>query len=248
MRLPIGVQLYSVRDETAKDFPGTLEKVAGIGYKGVEFAGFGDIPASRMKALLDSLGLKAVGSHTSLELLQDKLQEVIDYNLEIGNKYVICPWAGYETKEDYIKTSYLFNEIGAKCKAAGLRFGYHNHDHEFTQFDGEYGLDILFGNTDPENMIAELDTCWVFFAGVDPAGYIRKYNGRCPLVHLKDLQSKDGKKFAEVGSGVIDVKAIVKAAEEAGTEWLVVEQDACYRPSLESIKISYDNLKKMNLI
>ena len=153
MSLPVALQLYTVRDETEKDFIGTLEKVAEMGYKGVEFAGFGDIPASRMKATLDRLGLKAVGSHTGPDLLKEKLDEVIKYNLEIGNKYIICPWAPFETKDDYVNAACLFNKIGARCKDSGLQFAYHNHDFEFKVFDGEYGLEILYNGTKPENMV-----------------------------------------------------------------------------------------------
>ena len=248
MSLPVALQLYSVRDKTAVDFIGTLEKVAAMGYKGVEFAGFGDIPAARMKEALDKLGLKAVGSHTGLDLLKNKLNEVIEYNIEIGCKYIICPYNTYESKEDYLEAAKLYNEIGEKCKARGLQFAYHNHDFELASFDGEYGLDILFRDTTPENMAAEIDTCWVFFAGLDPAEYVRKYKGRCPLVHLKDLKEKGSKEFIENGDGIIDTPAVVKAAEESGAEWLIVEMDSCPRPSLESVKISLDNLKRMKLV
>lgn len=245
MSLPVALQLYTVRDETAKDFIGTLEKVAAMGYDGVEFAGFGDIPATQMKAVLDRLGLKAVGSHTMPDLLKEKLDEVIKYNLEIGNKYVICPWAPFKTKEDYVNAVRLFNEIGARCRENGLQFVYHNHDFEFTKFDGEYGLDILYNGTTPENMVAEIDTCWAFYAGVDPADYVRKYKGRCPLVHIKDLKTKENKEFIEVGYGVIDIPEIVKAANEIGSEWLIVEIDTCPKPTLESAKISVDYLKSL---
>lgn len=248
MALPIALQLYTVRDETAKDFIGTLEKVSAMGYQGIEFAGFGDIPATKMKTALDRLDLKAVGSHTGIDLLKNKLDEVIKYNLEIGSKYVICPWVKYETKEDYINTAKLLDETGAKCRTQGLQLGYHNHDFEFVKFDGEFGLDILYTRTSPENLVAEFDTCWVSFAGVEPGKYIGKYRRRCPLIHLKDLKSIEQKEFIEVGDGVVNVKGVVKAAEVAGSEWLIVEMDSCPRPTLESAKISIDNLKKMNLI
>ena len=248
MTLPIALQLYTVRDETGKDFIGTLEKVAAMGYKGVEFAGFGDIPAKRMKETLDRLGLKAAGSHTGIDLLKDKLDEVIEYNLEIGNKYVICPWAPFKTKEDYVDAARLFNEIGAKCKARGIQLAYHNHDFEFVAFDGVYGLDILYSGTSSENLVVELDTCWVFFAGVDPVEYIGKYKGRIPLVHLKDLKTKDRNDMIELGDGMIDIEAIARAAEAAGSEWLVVEMDTCPRPTLESARICIENLKKMKVI
>ncbi len=248
MSLPIALQLYTVRDETAKDFIGTMEKVAAMGYAGVEFAGFGDVPAAKMRAALGRLGLKAAGSHTGLDLLRDRLDEVIEYNLEIGNKYVVCPWATYQTKEDYINMAKFLEQTGVKCREKGLQLAYHNHDFEFNSFDGEYALDILYRETSPGNLAAEIDTCWVFYAGVDPVGYIEKYKGRCPLIHLKDLKEKGEKEFIEVGDGVIDITAIAGAAEKAGAQWLIVETDICPRPTLESAKISLENLKRMKLV
>lgn len=247
MNLPIALQLYSVRTEMARDFEGTLKKVAGIGYKGVEFAGFGGIPAERMKNLLNELGLVPVGSHTALKLLMEKPDEVIEYNLAIGCNYVICPYNEYRSKEDYIKFSNIYNEIGEKIREAGLEFLYHNHDHEFTKYDGEYGLEILFAGTKPENMAAELDAGWVFYAGVDAPAYIRAYKGRCPLIHMKDFSSIDNRNFTEIGNGIIDINAISQAAADAGTQWLIVEHDECSMPELDSVRISFENLKRMKL-
>jgi len=244
----ISVQLYTLREEAGRDFIGTLEAVAKIGYQGVEFAGYGGIAAKEMRKYLNGFGLKATGSHVALDLLTNNLDEVIEYNLEIGNKFIICPWNKYESKEDYIKTAELLNEIGCKCKENGLIFGYHNHNHEFEAFDGEYGLDIIYKNTDPQLVIAEIDTYWVYYAGVNPVVYIRKYAGRCRLIHLKDMEAGESKAFAEVGSGIIDIKSIIQAGKDSGCEWFVVEQDVCKRPALESVKISFENLKKMNII
>jgi sugar phosphate isomerase/epimerase len=245
MKLPIALQLYSVRGDTERDMLGTLEKVAGMGYTGVEFAGFGDIPAKKMKAELEKLGLKAVASHTRIQLLKEKLDEAIEYNLEIGSKYIICPSNKYEAREDFLQTARLLDEVGEKCRAAGLRLGYHNHDFEFKTYDGEYGLDILFRNTKPDNLAAEIDSGWAFYAGVDPAEYIGGYRGRCPLVHVKDFLTRGERSFTEIGSGIVDIGAVIRAAEAAGAEWLIVEQDASSRPMLESVKICFDNLSKL---
>lgn len=245
MKLPIALQLYSVRDETEKDMLGTLKKVAGMGYTGVEFAGFGGIPAGQMKAELAALGLKPIANHTGIKLLKERLEEEIEYNLEVGIKYIICPFNSYESKEDYLKTAAFLSETGEKCKASGLQLGYHNHAFEFTAYDGEYGLDILYRETSAGNLTAEIDSGWVFFAGVDPAEYILKYKGRCPLIHVKDFLTKGERTFTEIGNGIIDMKAIISAAEAAGTEWLIVEQDVSSRTSLESAKICIDNLSKL---
>ncbi|MCG8500758.1 MAG: sugar phosphate isomerase/epimerase [Firmicutes bacterium] len=245
MNIPVALQLYTLREETEKDFIGTLEKVAAIGYQGVEFAGYGGLSASELKACLDRLGLKAAGSHVSMDQLTSNLDEVIAFNKAIGNAYIICPWAEFETKEDYINTAKKFNEIGQRCNENGLIFCYHNHDHEFDVVDGNYGLDILYGES-AENLVkAEIDTYWVQYAGVDPVGYIKQYRGRCPLIHLKDMEAGEKKDYAEIGNGVMDIKAIVDAAKENGAKWLVVEQDECKRQPLESVTISFENLKKM---
>jgi len=245
MSLPIALQLYTVRDETERDFLGTLEKVAKMGYKGVEFAGYGDITAKQMNSSLKELGLVATASHAGMKLLQEKLDEAIEYSLEIGSKYIVCSSNRCETMDDFLKSSEFFDQVGEKCRANGLSLGYHNHDFEFVKVNGEYALDLLFSKTKPENLFAEIDTCWVYFAGVDPSAYVRKYSGRCPLIHLKDLKVRGEKVFTEVGSGIIDVRSVIKASEEYGAEWMIVEQDSASIPTLDSARISLDNLKKM---
>lgn len=245
--MEISLQLYTVREETAKDFIGTLEKVAGVGYTGVEFAGYGDITAKEMKANLDRLGLKAVGSHVPVDRLKNNLAEEIEYNLEIGNRYIVCPWAKYEGADSFKAMAGFLNKVGAECKKSGLQLCYHNHAFEFEKFDGTYGLDIIYGNTDPELVKAELDTYWVKYAGIEPTEYITKYSGRCALIHLKDMEGDAERAFAEVGEGIIDIASIIKTGIKAGAKHFIVEQDRCKRPSLESIGISYTNLSKMNL-
>ncbi len=247
MNLPVSLQLYSVRDETKNDFIGTLEKVAEMGYYGVEFAGYGEIPASKMKETLDRLGLKAVGSHIPTPRLQDYLDEEIEFNLEVGNKYIICPYGKFETLSELMESISFYKKVAKKCKEKGLQFCYHNHAHEFEMIDGKHQLDIIYEETDPLMVMAELDTYWVKRAGVDPVGYIEKYSGRCPLIHLKDMDPED-QSFAEIGNGTMNIKAIIEAAKKAGTEHLVVEQDRCKRPPLESVKISIDNLKNKIMV
>lgn len=246
--MELSLQLYTVREETARDFTGTLEKVAAIGYTGVEFAGYGNIPASEMKNTLDRLGLAAVGSHVGIARLKSNLEDEIAYNLEIGNKYIICPYNIYANREDYVNTARFLNEAGEKCLKNGLRLGYHNHAHEFQSFDGEYGLDILYKETNHEYLFAEIDICWVNRAGLDPAEYIKKYAGRCPLIHLKDRKDTEDICFAEVGDGIVDIPSVIKAGKESGAEYFIVEQDRSARLSLDSARISFENIKKMNLL
>ena len=244
MKLPIALQLYTVREETEKDFLGTLEKVAELGYQGVEFAGFGDLEASELKAQLDRLGLKAVGSHTPIDFLRNSLDEVIAYNLKIQNKHIVVPYAEYKSKADFLKMAEELKEIGTVLQEKGLKLLYHNHDQEFEEFDGEYGLDLIYDNIDSDLLQVELDTFWVKKAGIDPVKYLSKYSQRTPLVHLKDMDAETGV-FAELGEGMMDIAMIIEQAEKGTTEWLIVEQDICRRPALESIEISINYLRKL---
>ena len=246
MGIPVALQLYTVRDECAKDFSGTLEKVAKMGYAGVEFAGYGGYSAADLKARLEKLGLMPVGSHVDLSLLEKDLNAVISFCGELGSTYIVCPHADIKDAAGVEKYASAFNAYGERIQAAGMEFCYHNHSHELAKVDGGFALDLLFSKTDPSLVEIELDTCWIHAAGADPVAYIERYAGRCPVIHVKDIKG-DGKTLTEVGTGVVDVKAIVRAAEKNAVEWLVVEQDACDKPSLESARISLENLKKMGL-
>ncbi|MCM0650849.1 sugar phosphate isomerase/epimerase [Clostridium swellfunianum] len=247
MNIPVALQLYTLRSELEKDFIGTLKKVADLGYKGVEFAGFGGFSALELKSYLDAFGLKPAGAHIGIEQLTGNLDQVIDYNLQLGNKYIVCPWASFEGKEDYLKMAELLKEVGTKLKNSGLQLCYHNHAHELEKFEGEYGLDIIYNKVPAELLKAEIDTYWVTYAGLNPVEYIKKYADRIPLLHIKDMENSENREFAEIGTGTIDIKAIAKQSEKNETEWLIVEQDVCKREPLESVRISLENLRKMNL-
>lgn len=249
-KMGIGLQMYTLRDETAQDFRGTLRKVAELGYEGVEFAGYGDIPAEEMKTLLQELGLKAIGSHVGIELLREDLQKEIDYLKTIGAKYMMCPYVAPEDREDAEGWKNLFaflEEVGAEARKQGLIFGYHNHAFEFeAEVDGEFVFDAMYSTTSPDAVQVEMDVCWVQFAGQDPLAYIPKYAGRLPLLHLKDFsKDADGNmQTLELSQGSVDLPAVIKAASDAGTEWLIVEQDVCQNPPLQSVSNSLNWLKE----
>jgi len=246
MSLPIALQLYSIKDEIEKNFELSLRRVAKIGYSGVEFAGYGGLTSLKLKALLDELGLKVCGSHVSLDELTNNIDNVIEYNLEIGNPYIICPYALYNDKVDFEKMAEKLNALAKKCSEKGVLLGYHNHGHEFQKFEGEYGLDIIYRETDAKLVKAEIDTYWVKYAGLDPVEYIKKHAGRCDLIHIKDMEIIDGeKRSTEVGNGIMDIKSIIEEAEKQGAKWLIVEQEFFNKPSLESVEIGYKNLKKL---
>lgn len=249
-KIPIALQMYTLRELAEEDFVGTLRSVAQIGYAGVEFVGYGGLSAAEIKALLEELGLRPAGSHVSLELLENELDSVIEYSLEIGNPYVVCPSLPPDRRRDgpsLRAVAQSLNHIGAACKEQGLRFCYHNHAFEFQTLDGKCIFDILFENTDPELVGAEVDTYWVQFAGLDPAELIQRYSDRVRLVHLKDMDPQD-RSFAEVGEGILDWRAIFSASEAAGAEWYIVEQDRCKRPPLESVRLSLENLRAMGMV
>jgi len=242
----IALQLYTVRDEIEKNLAGTLRKVAEIGYAGVEFAGFGEWEAAELKSLLAELQLEIAGGHVPIDQLEKELDRVIQFTLELGNPYIVCPWIPEERrkdKADWLAIARLFNSIGEKCAENGLTFCYHNHSFEFVKFGDTYALDLLFAATKPELVKAELDTYWIKHGGADPVEYLKCYAGRCPLVHLKDMADDEERSFAEVGEGVLDWDAIFEAAEEGGADWYIVEQDTCPGPPIESARLSFENLK-----
>ncbi|TXK81882.1 sugar phosphate isomerase/epimerase [Paenibacillus sp. N3.4] len=248
-RLGIGVQLYTLRDDMAQDMEGTLRQVAKLGYEGVEFAGYYDKPADELKALLDELGLKAIGSHISLERLRNNLQGEIDYLHTIGAKYAICPYVAAEDRENVEQWKAIIAECEAFAKETnkqGLQFLYHNHDFEFHfKINEEFVFDAMYVKTGEDAINVEMDVCWVQFAGQDPLAYIAKYAGRLPLVHFKDFtKDEEGKLVTlELGLGDVPLKEVITAAEQAGVEWLVVEQDNCQKPPLTSVANSLEWVK-----
>ncbi len=245
-KLPIAVQLYTVRDDAARDFSGTLAKVAEIGYAGVEIAGYNGMSVRALKARLDDLHLFVAGSHIAIDRLENEMAAVVDENLTLGNRYVVVPYLGDDRRQGadgYKKTAAQLNAFGETLQSYGLTLCYHNHDFEFQTLDnGQIGLDILLDNTDATLVKAEVDTFWVLQGGQDPVAFVRKHTGRVPLMHLKDRDPSD-KSFAPVGTGDLPTDELIAAASEIGTEYLIVEQDVCKQPPIESITLSYNNLK-----
>ena len=248
LKKPVALQTFTVRDELAKDYKGTIEQIAKIGYKGIEIGGdLGGMPPAEMRKFIDGLGLKAISYHCMYDQLTDNTQSAIDFAKEFDMKFVVCPVASAETADGWRSLGQSLEKAGAKLHEAGIRLCYHNHAHELKEYDGVRAIDILLGSTSDKLLFWQLDTFWVKTGGVDPTEYIRNYAGRIPLIHLKDMTAGDNPTFAEVGAGILDWKEIFSAADEAVVEWYVVEQDSCQRPPLESIRISLDNLKKIGV-
>jgi len=243
----VALQAYTVRNELAGDYLGTLTRIAEIGYEGVELGPPpADISLDQLKHHLEQIGLRVVGSHGGLQQLSDDLGTQVDYLHTMGGRFLGLSHR-FASRQDVLDAARRFNEIGAACRKEGIQFLYHNHNWEFTRFDGESAYDLLLDATDPELVKMELDTYWVQRAGEDPVAYLNRLCDRCPLLHIKDMEAGEEQFFAEVGEGVLDWDAIFREAEAAGTEWLVVEQDQCRRPALESITISYRNVRKMGI-
>ncbi|WP_062048312.1 sugar phosphate isomerase/epimerase [Bacillus sp. JCM 19034] len=245
--IPVAVQLFTLREECEKDFAGTLKKVADLGYNGVEFAGFNGLSAKEVKVLLDNLGLQAASSHVPLDQLQNNFDQVIEDQKTIGSKYVVCPYLLPEqrTEEYYQALIPFLEEAGAKCREEGITLCYHNHDFELERLqDGRMALEAIFDDTSESNLHTELDVYWLTKAGHQPTEWIERYKGRTPIVHLKDMTTDDEQFFAELGTGGVDIEAVLAKGEEANVEWWVVEQDVSRRTPLESIEISINYLKE----
>lgn len=188
--MPIALQLYSVRDDLAADFEGTLRKVKELGYEGVEFAGLCGLEAHDIRTMLDKLGLVGISAHVPIaDLLADIPKVVGDYKT-IGCQYIAIPWLDENRRPGhpgYAQTLADIRAIAEECARQGLQLLYHNHDFEFVMVDGMYALDRMYAEMPADLLQTELDTCWVNVAGEDPAAYVRKYTGRAPVVHLKDF-------------------------------------------------------------
>jgi sugar phosphate isomerase/epimerase len=244
--LPVGIQLYTVRTLLDTDFTGTVAALAEMGYQGVEFAwNFGGMEPDALAAFLKSVGLQAIGYHTSIEEMQNPDSMTYQYARAVGGKYLTTGLPG-DVAGDW-NAAIARCAAGAKAaKAQGYTFTYHNHAQELALLDGQHALDILYAATDPAEVQAEIDTFWVAKGGAEVVPYIRKHAGRTPEIHAKDMDPATGS-FTEVGNGNLDWSAIVAAAVDGGAEWLIVEQDVCPGNPLDSARASITNLKKMGL-
>jgi len=245
-RIPIALQLYSVREDCAKDLPRTLEAVAKMGYEGVEFAGYYGWKAEDLRRLLDDLGLKVAGTHIGLNtLLGDEYERTVEFNKILGNKYLVVPGLPPErrsSKEAWIETAKLMDEIAAKLKEEGMKLGYHNHAVEFQPIDGEIPWDIFF--TTAKEVFMQLDIGNAMHGGADPIPYLRKYPGRSLTIHLKEYSSTNPK--ALIGEGEVNWKEVFELCETVGgTEWYIVEQESYAYPPLECVERCLKNLKAM---
>lgn len=244
----IGVQLYTVRGDMAKDFDGSLKKIAELGFKEVEFAGYYNRTPQQIKTLLGQLGLESPSAHVPLNSLRNDLDKAIETAKAIGHHYIICPYLEdkeRKTLDQYKQHAALFNKVGEACKKAGIQFGYHNHDFEFQIVDGKMPYDLLLAETDKNLVKMELDLYWIAKAKQDPLAYMSKNPGRFALFHVKDMDKTPKGGITEVGNGGIDFKTIFAKAPKGAIKHYLVEQDICPGSPFDSLKISIDYLKRL---
>jgi len=245
MREKIAVQLYTLREECASDFPATLREISQIGYGGVQFAGFHGHDPKALKEILDETGLKAAGLHVGLDELLERGDQVADEAEVLGTIDIICPGIAeaIRTEGGYKGVRSDLNAIAAKLKDRGIRISYHNHAFEFeTKVDGKDALSYLLEPVPGNEILAELDVFWLKKAGHDPVAFFEPYGGRMPIVHLKDMTDDEEATFAPIGTGVIDFAPIIEWGETSGVEWYVVEQDSCKTDPMDCVRTSYGNL------
>ncbi|HEX2781419.1 MAG TPA: sugar phosphate isomerase/epimerase [Gemmatimonadaceae bacterium] len=250
---PIGVQLYTVRDEMQKDVAATLARVAQIGYTEVEFAGYFDKTPAQIRAILDQNGLTAPSSHVPLQMLQGDLAGVIAAAKTIGHQYIVCPWLDPSqrgsTTDAWKSFGATLTDIGRRLQQAGLQFAYHNHDFEFKKIGDTVPFEVLLANSDPQLVKIEMDLYWATKGGQDPLAWFAKYPGRFPLVHVKDGRGA-ALDMAPVGQGTIDWKRIFAKRDQGGIRHYFVEHDnAAEGPggAFASITTSYNYLRDLTV-
>lgn len=245
-KIPIGLQLYSLRDDCAKDLPGMIQAVGKTGYQGVEFAGYYNRKAEELRKMLDDAGLKCCGTHTGLETLTgDALKATAEFNKTLGNKFLIVPSlpaANTGSVQALTDTAKLLTELADKAKAFEMRVGYHAHAGDLKSIDGQTPWDIIFGHAG-RDVVMQLDTANCLAGGGDPVAILKKYPGRSATIHLKEHGGKQG---AVIGEGDVKWKGVFEVCETTGgTEWYVVEQEVYAGTALESVRQCLENLRKM---
>ena len=254
----VGVQLYTLRNDIAKDPKGTIQKVAALGYKEVETFGYRDgkffgMSPSEFKSFLKSVDLKSPSGHYvpggffMAENWQEKWKPLVADAKTVGQKYVTIPYLEdtYRKSADQYKAlAEKLNEAAKITKDAGLKLAYHNHDFEFKDLGGQSGFDILLKETDPKLVDFELDLFWAVKAGHNPVDLFKASPGRYAMWHVKDMDNSEKKTFTEVGNGTIDFKTIFANEKVSGMKHYFVEQDVCPGPPVESISKSIDYIRK----
>jgi len=251
---PVGVQLYTVREQVEQGLGAVLAHISMIGYKEVEtYWNVYSHPAKKLRSMIVDNGLSVPSGHFDYDGLESKL----DYAKELGVQYMICPMLPkdmWTSADGFKKAAEQFNKWGETIHGMGMQFGFHNHNYEFQKFGNTTGFDILTQTADPKLVCLEMDCYWITQAGQDPVAMLKKYGSRIQLLHLKDRQSgfpttqmlsPDAEHMTEVGSGTINWKAVIETAQQTGVKHFFVERDNGSTPPFESLRISYNYLSKL---
>jgi sugar phosphate isomerase/epimerase len=238
-RVPVALQLWSVREEMKRDFAATVGEVARMGYAGVELAGYGNLDAAGAKAALDAAGLRVAGMHVGFPALSGDIRAVVGEAILLGARHVACSWwppAQYVSRAACERIGELLGGYGQTFRAFGIQFGFHNHDAEFRLFDGRPAFEWILGAAEPRNLFAEVDVYWVHHAGYSPAKFIRDHGARVSLIHLKDSR--------ELGTGPVDFGEVFAAVDSVGAaEWHIVEQEQYSHDPMVSVRKCLEQLK-----
>jgi sugar phosphate isomerase/epimerase len=245
----IGIILGFMREAMQADPVGLLEMIAATGYQQVEYQGYFGLEPTVFRAHLRRLGLTAVAGGATMRQLREELPRVIDESLADGKEFVICYWPWLDggerlTLRDVHQAAERFNEVGAACRQAGLRFAFHNHDQEFFPIEGRIPYDLFLTETDPTLVAMQIDLYWIQKGGGDVLDYFARHPGRFPICHVKDMDRSAERGFEIPGQGVIDFARIFAQAPQAGLEYFIVEQDNAPEP-LRTIRESYAYLRRL---
>lgn len=272
LNLPLGLQLYSVRELLPKDYEGTLKNVGALGYREVEAAGYYNHSTAEIKHAMDNAKLNLVSAHYSLNDLHQQLDEILAFNKELGVGHIICSFPGFKdpsrvknisprdrihafTLDDWRWNADQFDTIGEKVNTIGMKFGYHNHTMEFHEIDGVVPYDELMRLTDPTKVTMEMDCGWVVVGGGNPVEYLRKYPARITMLHVKDFKGittaasiTNPPRATELGQGTIDYYPIFREAAKTGhVKHCFVEQEEFDVPPMQSLEIDASYMRKLGV-
>ncbi len=253
MQSVIAAQLYTVREHvrTPADLAASLKRLREAGFEAVETAGLGKTPLAEWRRIVSDAGIRVCAMHHAYEQYLERPDSVIEEHRALGCNHAVIPLLADKYRADIDtlrRTTQEIDGIGRRLADAGITLSYHNHSFEFARFGEGIGMDILFGETAPRRLKAEIDTYWIQHGGGDPVAWIQRLGDRIDLLHVKDMTIIDNEPaFAEVGEGNLNWPRILDAAAAAGVKWYIIEQDCCRRDPFDSLRISLENLRAMGL-
>ncbi|MEZ0536485.1 sugar phosphate isomerase/epimerase family protein [Caldicellulosiruptoraceae bacterium PP1] len=248
----IAAQLYTVRNfaRTENEVYETLKKIKEIGFNAVQISGIAKVEPKKLKNFLDEFALEVCATHISFDVLKNNINDVINEHHILECKHIAVPSMPneYKNKEDYLKFAEELNKLGKILSENSITLSYHNHSFELEKFDGITGLEIIYDNTDPQFVKAEIDTFWIQHGGASVSMWLKKLIDRMDIIHLKDMAIKNGKQvMSEIGNGNLNWEEILSICKQANIEWYIIEQDDDFVDPFESLKISLNYLKALNI-